>query len=473
MQFLKSESFDLNELLANCCLNRAVNCFELLRTEFNVEITKKCLDNAVKGNNQYIIQECLNEQNPDTSTIEAAIASHDIDTFMSLIDDYNIQFSEFHMPILPLCYDYLNLHVFLVYLLHYNDLDGCLRFSPVFHIRDLCRYLYNNGGNVLTADPHGATALHTSIFENQIDIAKDFISYGSDIEAKVSLAGRPLNFAVSNNNTAMVELLVSHGANVNINDPKNDFSLLHIATILKNKNIIEILIKNSVQVNGDQNKYNLTPIFLASLLNYKEIVQLLISHGARISKTDKFGNNAVAYALLYNNNEFMKRTLNQFHSVTKLINYKTFDLESNNTDLIDLLSYSANVNGQNTHKNSPLHIAALMSNKENAEKLISHGADINSLNKNGQTPLDIAIMRCQKDYGQDFLDFEEENNQNSLDFCQKKSEMVALLTLHHGYSNSIMEFKSNNIVEIMFDYFWERREIRKPSVTLILVEIEQ
>ena len=56
----------------------AINCFKLLREQFDVEITKECLDNAFRSDNQYIIQECLSVQKPDETTMNAAVSSHNI-----------------------------------------------------------------------------------------------------------------------------------------------------------------------------------------------------------------------------------------------------------------------------------------------------------------------------------------------------------------------------------------------------------
>ncbi|EAY16625.1 hypothetical protein TVAG_434620 [Trichomonas vaginalis G3] len=275
----------------------------------------------------------------------------------------------------------------------------------------------------------------------------------------------------------MVEILISNGAETTINDSDHGFSLLHVATIVKNRKIIDILIKYGVRVNDNSNKFGLTPLLLASLLNYKEIVQYLISRGAEVDTTDKYGNNAIAYALLYNNKEFMETALNRFHQEIDSINYKTFDLERNNKDLIKLLiSYHVNIRGQNTHGNSLLHIAALMSNPKNAEILISQGVEVNSFNKFDQTPLDMAVMRYKRDHNQDSLDSDQEDNKEFVDFdkedfldsgtrnskdfldlLEKKSEMVALLRLNGGISNSNREIKNKDITHMMFDYFWDRR----------------
>ncbi|EAY07289.1 hypothetical protein TVAG_223520 [Trichomonas vaginalis G3] len=471
LEFMKRERLDPSELLANCSLNGAENCFKLLRTKFNARVTKNCVANAFRGNNKYIIKECLKKQQPDSSSMEAAIASHDISNLYQLIDEYHFQISSFNFPILSICYEYQNLHVFIVYLIRSNDLDRCLEFSPVFHIRSLCRCLYNNGGDVRESGPDDATALQIAIYENQTDIAKDLISFGSDIKAMAPRNGNPIIFAVSSNNSELVELLISRGAYVNIHDPRTEFSLLHIATIFRNKKIIEILIKHGAFVNENSNKFGVTPLMLASLLNYKDIVKLLISRGERISRTDNYGNNALAYALLYNNKEFMEQILKRFNSMFQHFDYQLFDLESNNKDMINLLiSYGANIQKQNKFGNSPLHIAALMSNGENTKLLISQGVDINSVNNNEETPLDIAIMRGKREFNKEFHDFEEEDYQNFIDFLEKKSDIVSILLSNDGVIYSNKEFKSNDIIHIMFDYFWERYKIIYPGIiTLVII----
>ena len=41
---LKNEKLNLTEILEKCCLRGAVNCFKLLQKEFDIKITKECLD---------------------------------------------------------------------------------------------------------------------------------------------------------------------------------------------------------------------------------------------------------------------------------------------------------------------------------------------------------------------------------------------------------------------------------------------
>ncbi|EAX88778.1 hypothetical protein TVAG_036580 [Trichomonas vaginalis G3] len=70
------EGYSLLEL---CCYHGAVDCFKLLRTKFNSEITRECLDLSFLGGNQEIMSECFKYQKPDRWCMENAIISHNID----------------------------------------------------------------------------------------------------------------------------------------------------------------------------------------------------------------------------------------------------------------------------------------------------------------------------------------------------------------------------------------------------------
>ncbi|EAY21100.1 hypothetical protein TVAG_282700 [Trichomonas vaginalis G3] len=166
---LKSGKLDLSELLEKCCLRGAINCFKLLRKEFDVEISKGCLDYSFKGSNQYIIQECLKVQKPDETTMIAAISSHNINNFLHLFNEY-----EFYDWIYRAA-DFENLHAFIIYLNATNNVNECFVLSPKFHIPALCEYLIANGADINYWGPNGITALDNAIIANQTKIASVLI----------------------------------------------------------------------------------------------------------------------------------------------------------------------------------------------------------------------------------------------------------------------------------------------------------
>ncbi|EAX88799.1 hypothetical protein TVAG_436260 [Trichomonas vaginalis G3] len=431
--FLRLGNHNLNEILQFCCEQGAVNCFWALINTNKVQITKECLDSSFLGNNKEIIKECLRAQKPDSSTMENAIASHNMDNVMKLINKYQLK-----IP-LDKCADHKNLQVFLEYLKQTNDINGCFVYSPAFHIQSLCEYFLSKDADINYVHQNGDTALSVAAKEKHNDIAKYLIMKGSDIDQKIFPSGSAFNIAVNPNNTELVELLNSHEAIIDQIGDITHLTSLHIATINNNKKVVEILISRGSKINTKATKHGFTPLYLALLFNHKEIAQLLISHGAKINTTDFDGNNAIIYALMHNSRKVKEPLLKQLDIICNFPDdYKnSLILGSNNNDMIEfLISNGAKVNRKNFYGNRPLHIAALLSNKEGAEILISHGAEINSLNKNGQTPLDIAVMLNKKTH-EDILknnkiemNIVRENNIDFLDSLIEDSEMEALLKSH-------------------------------------------
>ncbi|EAY23190.1 hypothetical protein TVAG_184960 [Trichomonas vaginalis G3] len=240
-EFLKHESLNLSDLLKTCCFHGAFNCFNLLRTEFKVEITKECLDASFRGDNQYIINECLKEQKPDSLTYNAAIASHNTENILKLIDEFNtslyIGSNNFH-----------NLHSFLIYLNQTNDFNTCFVFSPYYRIPSLCEYLHLNGIDI-NANCSNYTALHLAVYAEETSIIKYLIMNGINIDETCTNFGTALNLALSRNLTDIVELLVSNGANINIKDEIDNMSALQYGIINNNKKVVDILISHGADPN--------------------------------------------------------------------------------------------------------------------------------------------------------------------------------------------------------------------------------
>ncbi|EAY19805.1 hypothetical protein TVAG_178490 [Trichomonas vaginalis G3] len=115
--YLYPDSYDGFSLLELCCYYGADDCFKFLRTKFNSEITRECLQLSFLGGNQEIMSECLKYQEPDEYCMENAIISHNIDFVTFLINEYNIKI-EFED-----CTKYKNLESFLVYFDQTNDIN--------------------------------------------------------------------------------------------------------------------------------------------------------------------------------------------------------------------------------------------------------------------------------------------------------------------------------------------------------------
>jgi uncharacterized protein len=118
---------------------------------------------------------------------------------------------------------------------------------------------------------------------------------GSDPDGVDSATGRTaLDYAVSFNNVAMLNLLLDHGAHVNAHDGDGD-TALHWAAELGNLSMMKLLIADRAAVDT-ANHQGITPLMLAASHVRPRAVQLLIASGADPKKQDYTGRDAADWA---------------------------------------------------------------------------------------------------------------------------------------------------------------------------------
>ena len=276
-QTLKSklypDSYNGYSLLELCCYHGAVDCFKLLRTKFNSEITEKCLQFSFLGGNPEIMSECLKYQKSDDDCMEYAIISHNIDFVTFLMNEYKIKID------LDICGFYNNLEAFLVYFNQTNDTNKCFVYSPIFNIPSLCEYFLSHGTKINGKDKDGKTALHTAAFRNCKETAELLISRGAKINEQDDYGEIALHKAAWNSSIETAEVLIAHGANINKKD-KYGQTPLHFAVYCFCKEFAELLISHGANVNERMNIGD-TALYTATYLNDLEMAELLISHGAK------------------------------------------------------------------------------------------------------------------------------------------------------------------------------------------------
>ncbi|EAY15955.1 hypothetical protein TVAG_262050 [Trichomonas vaginalis G3] len=315
------EEFSLLEL---CCYHGAVDCFKLLRTKFNSEITQQCLELSFLGGNPEIMSECLKHQHPNEECMIYAIISHNIDFVTFLMNEYNIGID------LKYCGMFNNLEAFFVYYDQTNDISNCFINSAWFDIPSICEYFLSHDSNINAKDEDLETALHKAAYKNCKSTAELLLSHGANIDEKNKYGKSNLHITVRYNNIETAELLLSHGANIN-EFSSNGINSLHYAVINNSKETAELLISYGI--------------------NIKETAELLISYGININEKDEIGKTALHKAAFNNRKE-----------ITELF-----------------LLHGANVNEKDQHGFTALQGAAMNNCKEIVELLISHGANINKI----------------------------------------------------------------------------------------------
>ena len=128
------------------------------------------------------------------------------------------------------------------------------------------------------------TPLHVAAEQGDIEEISRLIEQSENINAK-DMAGRtPLHYAVGEQQTAAVELLLSKGADADIKDNVYHVTPLHWATASRNMEIV-ILLSPKVKDIDARNKEGQTAAEIASADHQDKILQVLIKHGAKLPTT--------------------------------------------------------------------------------------------------------------------------------------------------------------------------------------------
>ncbi|EAX99330.1 hypothetical protein TVAG_181870 [Trichomonas vaginalis G3] len=191
VSFIENADFDPNQrlicdlypfsedgysLLEYCCYHGAIECFNLLRTKCNSEITEYCLQFSFLGRNQDIINECLKMFKPDPYCMTCAIATHNIILVKDLISKHGLNIN------LEDCWKFYNLQAFFIYLETSKDINNCFVCSPKFYLPSLCEYLINIGADINAKDKNGHSALYFAKENGNREISEFLISIGAKVE---------------------------------------------------------------------------------------------------------------------------------------------------------------------------------------------------------------------------------------------------------------------------------------------------
>lgn len=153
--------------------------------------------------------------------------------------------------------------------------------------------------------------LHVAVENNNLEMVKLLIAAGENVNLE-SDSGRPLlDYAIWHGYEptkkadfqAMIRLLVSHGADLNIKyGPKKTTALHELVSSMRCvdtegslkeqcktlSEMAELLIKSGAEVNASNINTD-TPLHFAAILNSVSLIKLLVAHGADLKFTDRAG----------------------------------------------------------------------------------------------------------------------------------------------------------------------------------------
>ncbi|XP_046562245.1 ankyrin repeat domain-containing protein 50-like [Haliotis rubra] len=230
--------------------------------------------------------------------------------------------------------------------------------------KEVVKLLVTHGADLSLSVKGRDNILHIACNRGQFDVVKYLLSLSSvDINSRGYNKRTPLMAAVEHGHKEVVELLVTHRADLSLSVKGRD-NILHIAC--KSGQLFDIvkylLSLNSVDINSRGYKKR-TPVMTAGEWGTKQMVELLVKHGADLSHRAALGGNILNLACRRGKIEVVK-----------------YVLSLNTVD----------INTRGFKKRTPVMIAAAHGHKEAVELLVKNDADLSLRDSNGKNVIDLA-----------------------------------------------------------------------------------
>lgn len=223
-----------------------------------------------------------------------------------------------------------------------------------------------SGYDLDSKDDDGQTPLHRAITRDNNYIAELLIISGCDLNIPDKNGCTPLHSAIYNGNSNICKLLVDSGCKMDVSDNCGD-TILHYAILFSNLYICKSCFDYGLNFEKKNLHYDTPVDLLGHMLEIskdnstlKEI-EYLIDHLDENypHEKDSSGNTRLHAAGYYKNDVFQARYL---------------------------IQEGLDINIQNDHGDTPLHVALWNRSPDVAKLLILYGADLDIKNKNGNSP---------------------------------------------------------------------------------------
>lgn len=320
--------------------------FELLKNHENKEFMEK-VNNLLENNGMFDINIYDDD---DKQFLNYAVVMNNIEMVEFLVGkNIRLDTENEDIPLftIPIYYNYMKILQILLEADKKNIGKSLVNYRDKFYKTPLHHAIYTKnieaidillkyGANVDISDKDKYNSLFYAIKSRNIDIFKKIIKYTSDINAKCITGENGLHIACNLQLYEIATLLIKNKININVHDNSNELTPLHYCVLLNNIKLSMLLITNGANLNL-QDIYGNTVLHYSIIENNYEIFNELLAHGKK--------NNNININLWNIEGEI------PFHLIFKLKREKW-------GDLIDPLIEKSNLNMQDKNGNSCLYYLA-------------------------------------------------------------------------------------------------------------------
>ena len=241
---------------------------------------------------------------------------------------------------------------------------------------------------------YGETALTWAVTRDDSEMVELLMREGADPKLANDYGITPLSMACTNGNSAIAAELLSAGANPNAARATGETPLMTCARS-GNAEAVRLLLDQGAEVDAKESERGQTALMWAAAQRQSEAVKVLIDHGANVNATSatvsvhtpKIINESSGHLYdFYNDNVYLPEVKGGFTPL--MFAAQTGDLES----LRILLEAGADVNGATRNDGSALVQAAINGQEKAALFLLENGADPNATDGYGLTALHWAVQ---------------------------------------------------------------------------------
>lgn len=243
------------------------------------------------------------------------------------------------------------------------------------------------------ADRASVEAIHTAAEAGDIAAVTALLEEDAELlQARNAGGSTPLHTASEAGMMEIVELLVSHGAEVDAGDNENT-TPLGVAAVGGHLNVIEFLIsKGADPLAVDDNGH--TALHWAAFNNHVDVAGILLDLGVDINAANSGGTTALHGAAFSGHTAMVEFLLSKGASLNlNQGGYTPLVLAAyrGKTDVVRVLIEQGADTSIWADWQSPLHMAARSGNPETVGLLLSEGADVNARLEDSPAPLIPAI----------------------------------------------------------------------------------
>jgi len=273
---------------------------------------------------------------------------------------------------------------------------------PRLHVDQtpLCHAVYSNIEVVMLlveadadVDAGGWTPLCGAVEENNTAIAEYLIDHGANVDLCPTEGWGPLQHTVHvSNSVEMAKLLIARGADIN----SRIYPVLNSAINQERRDLCEFLIQRGADVNG-KDKWGGTPLYNAVGKGNLDLMNILIANGVEVNTKYPWGETPLQSAATRGRTEAVKLLLEAGANISakddRGLTVLHRAVESADGEIVELLlGKGGEVNVKDDESGfTALHHVARLGNTNLAELLIARGADVNAKDKQGHTPLYVAV----------------------------------------------------------------------------------